>query len=120
MKSLSRTFAAVLLGAALGAGASESPTLPPLSSESGPRIPGKFVWADLVTDDVPAARRFYSRLLGWRFLDVGNYTVAYNEGRALCGMFQRSRPKDGSAHPRWFGYISVPSVSRARDVVTKA
>src|SRR6185436_17978977 len=40
--------------------------------------------------------------------------------RPLCGMFQRPRPKDRVAEPRWFGYISVGSVERAQGAVTKA
>jgi len=100
---------------------SPPPVLPPLTTVSGnPRLPGKFVWADLVTDDVPAARKFYAQLFGWRFQEAGNYSIALNDDRPLCGMFQRPRPKDRSAEPRWFGYISVPSVARAQRAVTKA
>ena len=96
------------------------PKLPPLTTVSGnPRLPGKFIWADLVTDDVPAARKFYGQLFGWSFYGMGNYTIAVNAERPLCGMFQRERPKDGSAHPRWFGYISVGSVNKAQKTVTK-
>src|SRR5258705_4371031 len=48
------------------------PPLPPLTTASGsPRLPGKFVWADLVTDDLAAAQNFYGRLFGWTFRDVG-------------------------------------------------
>jgi hypothetical protein len=95
--------------------------LPPLTTVSGsPRLPGKFVWADLVTDDVPAARKFYAQLFGWRFWEMGSYTIAVNDDRPLCGMFQRPRPKDRAAEPRWFGYISVRSVGRAQEAVTKA
>lgn len=97
------------------------PVLPPLTTISGsPRLPGKFVWADLVTDDVPAARKFYSQLFGWTFQDLGNYTIAANDERPLCGMFQRPKPADASAKPRWFGYLSVANVSRAEKAVTKA
>jgi hypothetical protein len=65
--------------------------LPPLTTVPGsPRLPGKFVWADLVTDDVPAARRFYGRMFGWTFREVGNYTIAANDERPLAGMFQLS------------------------------
>ena len=95
--------------------------LPPLNTVSGsPRLPGKFVWADLVTDDVPAARKFYGGLFGWTFRNLGNYTIAANDERPLCGMFQRPRPADPSAKPRWLGYISVSNVERARKAVTKA
>jgi predicted enzyme related to lactoylglutathione lyase len=83
-------------------------------------LPGKFVWADLVTDDVPAARNFYARLFGWTFSDAGSYWIASNEERPMAGMFQRPRPKDRVAEPRWFGYISVPSVERAQRAVTQA
>lgn len=101
--------------------AAEPAPLPPLTSVPGsPRIPGKFVWADLVTDDMPKARQFYARMFNWRFLDLGPYTIALNEDRPLCGMFQRPRPKDREAEPRWFGYISVASVDRAQKAVTKA
>lgn len=97
------------------------PTLPPLTTVSGsPRLPGKFVWADLVTDDVPAARKFYARMFGWTFQDLGNYTIAANEDRPLCGMFQRPRPTDRPAEPRWFGFISIGSVEGAERAVKKA
>lgn len=96
--------------------------LPPLTTVSGsPRLPGKFVWADLVTDDVPAARKFYAQLFGWTFRDLGNYTIAGNAERPLAGLFQLERPKDRpEAKPRWFAYISVPNVERAQKAVTKA
>jgi hypothetical protein len=106
----------------LPAVAADAPKLPPLTTVSGnPRLPGKFVWADLVTDDVPAARQFYARLFGWRFWDVGNYAIAANDSRPVCGMFQRPRPADPSqAKPRWIGYLSVGSVEKAQRAVTKA
>ena len=44
------------------------PELPPLTTESGAsRLPGKFVWADLATDDIGAAQKFYGALFGWTF-----------------------------------------------------
>jgi uncharacterized protein len=35
-------------------------------------------------------------------------------------MFQRPRPADSSAKPRWLGFISVANVERAKEAVTKA
>ncbi len=97
------------------------PPLPPLTTVSGsPRLPGKFVWADLVTDDALVAQKFYTALLGWKFYDYGGYLVGMNNDRPLCGMFQRPRPKDQSAKPRWFGYISVSNVERAKKAVVQA
>jgi len=113
---------------ALCAGVATSPggdalQLPPLTTVSGaPRLPGKFVWADLVTDDVPAAQKFYSRLFGWTFRGAGsNYIIAANDERPVGGIFHRPRPKEqAAATPRWFGYISVASVDRAQSAVKKA
>ena len=102
----------VLISGSLATHAAE-PKLPPLTTADGPRLPGKFVWADLVTDDVAAARKFYSQLFGWFFRDCGNYAIGYNDDRPLCGVFHRTRPTDGKAEPRWFGYISVRNVDRA-------
>jgi len=101
--------------------AADASKLPPLTTASGnPRLPGKFVWADLVTDNVLVAQKFYSALFGWSFYDYGGYLIGRNDDRPLCGMFQRPRPKDRVAEPRWFGYISVQSVERAQSAVTKA
>ena len=96
--------------------------LPPLTTaENNPRLPGKFIWADLVTDDVAKARNFYAQVFGWQFWGMGGYIVAMNDGQPLAGMFQKPRPaNDPKAKPRWFGYISVPSVSKAARAVTKA
>ncbi len=96
------------------------PTFPPLTTVSGnPRLPGKFVWADLITDDVLSARNFYQGLFGWKFQTVGNYIIALNNDRPLGGMFQRPRPKDRPARPRWFAYISTTSVGRAEKMVKR-
>jgi len=96
--------------------------LPPLTTaDKNPRLPGKFIWADLVTDDVAKARNFYAQLFGWQFWGTGNYSIAMNGGQPLGGMFQKPRPaNDPKARPRWFGYISVDSVAKAQRAVTKA
>jgi predicted enzyme related to lactoylglutathione lyase len=104
------------------AGEQRPPPLPPLTNvEGSPRLPGKFVWADLVTDDLPAARNFYGHLFNWTFRDLGTYIIVENEDRPLCGMIRRPRdPSRPEAKPRWFGYISVRDVEKAQRTVTKA
>jgi uncharacterized protein len=96
--------------------------LPPITTvPDSPRLPGKFVWADLVTDDVLTAQKFYSKMFGWVFYDYGGYIIGRNDDRPLCGMFQRPRPEDQpQAKPRWFGYLSVASVDKAQRAVIKA
>lgn len=104
------------LGVMAGLAAEKPQPLPPLTTVPGsPRLSGKFVWADLVTDDVPAARTFYSRLFGWHFMDRGGYLIATNDERPVAGILQHSRPSGATAaKPRWFGYISVPSLPKAQ------
>jgi predicted enzyme related to lactoylglutathione lyase len=122
-KHVARFAAALLTAILLTLGVCPSPAaqaeLPGLTTASGnPRLPGKFIWADLVTDDVPAAVKFYSQLFGWQFFGIGNYSIAMNDQRPLAGMFQKQRP-DPKTKPRWFGYISVPNVAKAQRAVLK-
>jgi predicted enzyme related to lactoylglutathione lyase len=59
-------------------------------------------------------------MFGWTFQIMKNYTIASNDERPLCGLIQRPRPADSSAHPRWFAYLSVPSVAEAERAVIGA
>ncbi len=95
---------------------------PSLTKEAtAPRLPGKFIWADLVTDNVAVARSFYGQLFGWTFRSQGDSVLISNNGRPLAGMIQRQRPANQAhATPRWFGYLSVADVERAQQAVTKA
>lgn len=112
---------AIMCVAAPAAFTREGPKLPPLTTVSGaPRLPGKFVWVDLVTDDAMAAQQFYSRMFNWDFRAYGNYLIAFRDDRPLAGVFQRSRPAGSDARPRWFGYLSVRDVAQARRAVIQA
>ena len=121
MKGMIRKIIITAAFAALSMSAADT-ALPPVTNvENSPRLPGKFIWADLVTDDVPKARSFYAQVFGWQFWGVGNYSVAVNNHNPIGGMFQKPRPaNDPKAKPRWFGYISVPNVGKAERAVTKA
>jgi len=116
MKARRQLIAAFLFVAL--AGTAHAQKLPPIGN--GKRLPGKFVWADLVTYDLPAAAKFYKGLFGWNFTDYGGYVIVDNEERPIAGMFQKPRPADPAAKPRWFGYISVSNVEKAQSAVTKA
>jgi len=116
MKARRQLIAAFLFVAL--AGTAHAQKLPPIGN--GKRLPGKFVWADLVTYDLPAAAKFYKGLFDWNFTDYGGYVIVDNEERPIAGMFQKPRPADPAAKPRWFGYISVSNVEKAQSAVTKA
>lgn len=78
---------------------------------------GKFVWHDLVTDDVAGSRRFYGRLFGWEFEDTrhprgGDYTLIKLGGRYIGGMVPRA-DGGGADYSRWLPYLSVTDVDNA-------
>ena len=78
---------------------------------------GEFVWYELLTPDMQAAKDFYGPLLGWRFVDSGNnhYHLIENtnpgEPHACGGALPLSAEMQaGGAHPGWLGYIGVENV----------
>lgn len=78
---------------------------------------GKFVWHDLITDDVASSRRFYGGLLGWQFEQTthpqgGEYTLILADGHYLGGIIFLADP-DGSDFSRWLPYLSVADVDAA-------
>ena len=78
---------------------------------------GKFVWHDLITDDVQAATAFYGGLLGWTFEETthprgGDYTVVFSGERLVAGIVALDDPADAD-YSRWLGYLSVQDVDAA-------
>lgn len=62
-------LARLVIGVALATTAGLSMWLSPVSAATT-QDAGRFVWRDLMTRDVGAAKRFYTELLGWRFEDT--------------------------------------------------
>jgi uncharacterized protein len=84
---------------------------------------GKFVWHDLVADDVASVRRFYGELLGWQFTDATRlnrpYLVARHQGRLVGGIVAVD-PVANQEVSQWIGYQSVANVDAAVAAVEKA
>jgi predicted enzyme related to lactoylglutathione lyase len=98
--------------------------LPPLSDPPGTtHLPGKVIWADLVTPDLAAAQAFYSGLFGWTFRDTqsGNahHTEALVNGRPIAGIVQRPIPAGEQHQPHWLTFIAVADVDRAARLAVK-
>lgn len=73
--------------------------------------PGTFCWVDLSTTDAEAAKKFYTRLLGWTAVDmpVGpdmNYTMCQIDGKDVAALYQQG-PAEQGIPPHWNSYISV-------------
>jgi predicted enzyme related to lactoylglutathione lyase len=88
-----------------------------MSFSSRPLV-GKVVWHDLVTEDLPAAQRFYGGLFGWTFEEAGGpdragYSLARAGNVYVAGLVPIASPADGSRLSRWLPYVSVPDVDVA-------
>ncbi|HVU17832.1 MAG TPA: VOC family protein [Candidatus Didemnitutus sp.] len=103
--------------------------VPPLNSPAtNESHPGKFIWADLFTDDTSAATAFYTGLFGWTATVIDRptkdgtkpYTILHNGDRPVAGIYHRPTLLKDAAHGRWVGYISVPDVVAALKAATDA
>jgi len=96
-----------------------SPELPPLNDPPvNTRLPGKFVWVDLITPDVERAELFYGKLFGWMFQKIGSgdgaYTLAFLGEEPMAGIVQIGAKGGEPKQARWIGFISVPDVAEAQ------
>ncbi len=99
--------------------------MPPLNDPpTGLHLSGKLVWADLVTPDPDAARRFYGKLFGWTFTSVGGgqgaYALAHLDGTAIAGIVRRADQAAERSRSRWIPFMSVRDVSATERAVSHA
>lgn len=109
---MKRFLATLTMAAVLHAGgAGAAPRLPPLvDPPTGLRIPGKFIWFDLVTASPDAARAFYGKVFGWSFqavADGNDYSLIVAGERLIGGIFQ---PAASAAGTRWLSFASVGDI----------
>ena len=111
-----RSLLAAALWLAFAALAQTPVTLPAIGND-GPYLPGKFVWFDLVTDDLAATRAFYGAVFGWQFETIGDppqsYTVIRNAQQNMAGAFLHPRATGTAGGARWLPLISVDDPARA-------
>lgn len=74
---------------------------------------GVFSWNELVTTDVPAAKKFYREALGWELNDIKNgdmgYTMARMGNQEVAGMMTMPQDAQGMP-PAWGSYVTVDDV----------
>lgn len=80
---------------------------------------GKFVWNDLLTDDIDAAKTFYGQLFGWHFVQMDGYTVVKNKGQRIGGMVQIGETSRVTGSARWLSVLSVDDVDGATSLVSR-
>src|SRR3954469_11473127 len=76
---------------------------------------GRFVWYELLTTDLPAARQFYGDVLGWRAQDVSTpdlaYTLFTSRTAPVSGLMELpEQARRMGAMSRWVGYVGVDDV----------
>src|SRR5712691_6716050 len=81
---------------------------------------GRFVWYELMTTDVEAAKAFYAEVVGWATQDASMPGVAYTlftaGGTSVSGLV--SLPENASKfglRPSWLGYVGVNDVDATAD-----
>lgn len=88
--------------------------------EAGVHLPGKFVWHDLMTDDVAAARSFYGPLFGWSFEQNDRFTAIRRNERRIGSIVEVIDESGQPQVARWIGSLSVPDVDRAAALVASS
>ena len=87
------------------------------AAEPAKRLAGKFVWFDLLTEDVAAAQKFYGALLGWTFEPQKGsnppYVLAKLGEKHVAGLVSIKHLKKDVPVSQWLAYASVPDVDKA-------
>jgi hypothetical protein len=80
-------------------------------------VHGHFVWYELSTTNIEAAKAFYREVLGWGALDMSMPGMPYAaftlRELPVCGLLKLSEEaiKQGGS-PHWIGYVAVRDVDR--------
>ncbi len=121
MKCFSLIAVLASVGLASQAAGLKVPPINPYAEQAA--LTGKFIWFDLVTDDVDGARRFYTELFGWNFQTYGQgeseYTVILHRKRPIGGLVVEKPSGEDRNENQWVGYISVPDVKDTVKAVKK-
>ena len=77
-----------------------------------------FVWYELLSTDLAAAKAFYARVVGWNMQDMPmpgmTYTILRAGDTQVGGMVAlSSAARDGGMEPGWIGYVGVPDADSA-------
>jgi uncharacterized protein len=82
--------------------------------------PGSFVWYELITTDVAAAKVFYADVVGWGTQDAPTpdfpYALLTAGATPVGGVTELPEvARQRGATPRWAGYVGVKNIDAAAD-----
>lgn len=85
------------------------------------RLPGKIIWADIITTDPNQTARFYAALFNWTprtYTDEGGkYVVLANADGPVVGVARGPNRKDRRPSARWMAYFSSRNLDQAAESV---
>jgi len=93
--------------------------------QTATHAPGKFCWIEIGTTDKAAARKFYTKLLGWGTKDMpagemGTYTMVTIDGHDVGGLWELPKEqREQGVPPHWLAYVSVEDATAATDRAEK-
>ena len=75
---------------------------------------GEFVWYDLMTTDVDAAKAFYTDIIGWGTQDWSGpqpYSMWTVKGKTIGGVTALpEQAKSAGSPPHWLAYVGTPDL----------
>jgi uncharacterized protein len=83
---------------------------------------GRFIWYELMTPDVEAAKAFYGKVIGWTAQEMpmegGAYTIFEAAGAGVGGaMLLSDEHKAQGVPPNWTAYVNVDDCDAAAEKV---
>jgi len=97
-------------------------TLPPITKTPTNVFQfGKFVWVDLITDDVKTVKSFYADIFAWEYEEIGGgYTLIKHHGNPIGGIIYSKRVKEDIRETGWLSYLSVQDVDHAANYIRES
>ena len=87
-------------------------------------IQGRWVWAELLADNVGMEKDFYHKVFGWRFESKGTGTQTYDlvraDGRPIAGIVHFAKHAGSERAAKWLPMMSVPDTARAAEEAVKS
>lgn len=83
------------------------------------KLQGSFIWYELLTSDIAAAKRFYDSVVGWNVQERSDLPSDYrmigrSDGKFAGGALQiNDEMRQHGARPVWLAYIGVDDVDAA-------
>jgi predicted enzyme related to lactoylglutathione lyase len=86
-------------------------------------VRGRFMWHQLLTRDVPAAKKFYSSLMAWKtqpWPPDASYTVCHAGDVPAAGMMALPEHVPTDVPPHWLPYIGTRDVDSVAEAAVRA